>query len=597
MRLWRWWMVLAGVLVAGAALLLPVGGGPAAAVDPVTQTFTPVADAHVRSDRSGSNFGTSNVLQVDNSPVRRSYLRFDLSSLPAGATVTGAALRLYVSHDCSEAAPGWQVRTLPGATWQERTITWANAPRTFSAPRASSGSWAACGWTQATLPAGSLPAAAPTSYVVTTPSPNHKELHAREGANDPQLVVTYQPPAPPTPALSIGGVQVAEGDAGTADAVFTVSLSPPSQSTVTVAWATANGSAAAPFDYTASGGSLTFAPNQTARTVAVPVVGDALVEPDETFTVSLSDPVNATVADGQATGTASNDDASDPQPSFPIRASFYYQWFPAAWTQRSIFPYTRYHPSLGFYDSGDPAAIESHVRSMRYGKFQATIASWWGQNQKGEQTRVPALLAGATAVDPSFRVALYYEKESSANPAETELRADLEYLRLKYGGNRGYLRVGGRPVLFVYNADDLDCSVVDRWRAANDTAGFYLVLKVFPGYASCPSQPDGWHQYAPATPYQRYIPANPAISGSVNISPGFWHVEDADPPGGDRPDLARDLTRWRQNIRDMIVSGAHWHLVTSFNEWGEGTAVENATEWPSPSGHGVWLDALNADGA
>jgi hypothetical protein len=83
----------------------------------------------------------------------------------------------------------------------------------------------------------------------------------------------------------------------------------------------------------------------------------------------------------------------------------------------------------------------------------------------------------------------------------------------------------------------------------------------------------------------------------VNISPGFWHVEDADPPGGDRPYLARDLTRWRQNIRDMIVSGAHWHLVTSFNEWGEGTAVENATEWPSPSGHGVWLDALNADGA
>jgi hypothetical protein len=47
----------------------------------------------------------------------------------------------------------------------------------------------------------------------------------------------------------------------------------------------------------------------------------------------------------------------------------------------------------------------------------------------------------------------------------------------------------------------------------------------------------------------------------------------------------------------MIASGAHWHLVTSFNEWGEGTAVESATQWPSPSGHGVYLDALNTDGA
>jgi hypothetical protein len=277
-------------------LLLPVGGERAAAVDPVTRTFTPVADAHVRSDRSGSSLGTSRVLQVDNSPVRRGYLRFDLSSLPSGATVTGASLRLYISHDCSEAAPGRQVRTLPSTTWQERTITWANAPRNFSAPRASSGSWAACGWTQATLPAGSLPAAAPTSYAVTTPSANHKELHAREGANDPQLVVTCLPPAPPTPALSIGELQVTEGGSGTADAIFTVSLSPPSQSTVTVSWATDNGSAAAPFDYTASGGSLTFAPDETARTVAVPVVGDALVEPDETFTVALSDPVNAAVA-------------------------------------------------------------------------------------------------------------------------------------------------------------------------------------------------------------------------------------------------------------------------------------------------------------
>jgi hypothetical protein len=82
----------------------------------------------------------------------------------------------------------------------------------------------------------------------------------------------------------------------------------------------------------------------------------------------------------------------------------------------------------------------------------------------------------------------------------------------------------------------------------------------------------------------------------VNISPGFWHAQDADPPGGDRPYLARDITRWKQNIRDMLASGAQWQLVTSFNEWGEGTSVESAHQWSSASGQGIYLDALHSDG-
>jgi len=597
MRPWRWLgVVLAVVLVPVAGAIVAASGQSAATVaaDPVTRTFTPVADAHVRSDRPRSNLGGLKILQVDSSPIRRSYLRFDLSSIPSGSTIVGATLRLYVSYDCSESSPGWQVRTLASNSWQEQTITYANAPRNYSRPLANPGGWSTCGWTQASLPTGSLPAIGPSSYVVTTTSSALKQFHSRQNANDPQLVVTY---TPSTPSLSVGDVSVSEGESGTRDAVFTVFLSPPSSSTVTVSWATADGSAAAPLDYTASSGPLAFAPNETSKTLAVPVVGDALVEPDEAFSMSLMTPANAAIADGEAIGTIANDDTTDVQPSFPIRANFSYQWFPEAWMQRSMLPYTKYKPSLGFYDSGNPSVIQSHIRSMLHGKFQATIASWWGQNQKSEQTRVPALLANAAAVDPDFRITLYYEKEGSGNPSKAELGSDLQYLRLRYGGNRGYLRVDGRPVLFVYNADDVDCSVVDRWKAANDTTNFYLVLKVFPGWASCASQPDGWHQYGPAVPYHRHVPANPGVSGSVNISPGFWHAEDVNPPGGDRPYLARDLTRWRQNIRDMIASGAQWHLVTSFNEWGEGTAVESASEWSSPSGHGAYLDALHDDGA
>jgi hypothetical protein len=53
------------------------------------------------------------------------------------------------------------------------------------------------------------------------------------------------------------------------------------------------------------------------------------------------------------------------------------------------------------------------------------------------------------------------------------------------------------------------------------------------------------------------------------------------------------LGRWNQNVRDMAASSAAWQLVTTFNEWGEGTSVESAQEWSSPSGFGLYLDALH----
>ena len=282
-----------------------------------------------------------------------------------------------------------------------------------------------------------------------------------------------------------------------------------------------------------------------------------------------------------------------PELTFPIRAAFYYQWFPEGWQQDGTVPYTRYTPSLGTYDSSDEATIRAQVAAMRHGDIRAALASWWGPGQKSEQQRVPALLAGAASAD--LRVGLYYEKEGIGNPPVAELRRDLQYIATRYGHSPDYLRVGGRPVLFVYSADDTDCSVTDRWRAADPERAFYVVMKVFPGYGNCPAQPDGWHQYEPSKAVSP-VPAGPAAAGSYNISPGFWHAERAAPPAAAEPYLARDLDRWRRSIRAMTASGARWQLVTSFNEWGEGTSVESAVQWSSPSGNGSYLDVLHTDG-
>lgn len=99
-----------------------------------------------------------------------------------------------------------------------------------------------------------------------------------------------------------------EGNAGTVNAVFTVSLSAASGQTVSFDYSTADGTATQPSDFINASGTLTFTPGTTTRTVTVPVIGDIAPEPNETFFVNLSSAINATISDGQGTATLTNDD-------------------------------------------------------------------------------------------------------------------------------------------------------------------------------------------------------------------------------------------------------------------------------------------------
>ena len=119
----------------------------------------------------------------------------------------------------------------------------------------------------------------------------------------------------PEPTLSIDDVPVLEslaGAAGTTNAVFTVTLSAASGQQVTVGYATADVSTTAGLDYVTNSGTLTFAPGVTSQTVTVVVNGDTQggEDPSETFTVTLSVPVNATILGGTGvgTGTITDDD-------------------------------------------------------------------------------------------------------------------------------------------------------------------------------------------------------------------------------------------------------------------------------------------------
>lgn len=256
-----------------------------------------------------------------------------------------------------------------------------------------------------------------------------------------------------------------------------------------------------------------------------------------------------------------------------VRATFYYPWYPEVWHPGDV-----YRPSLGRYESARPEVLSQHFAGMRHARLDAAISSWWGVGTPTDR-RLPLVLQAAA--DEGLAVAPYYEPECcDDDPDAAELATDLARLE-ELSHRPGWLFYAGRPVVFVYNSGATGCADVARWREA--TAGwtrFYVQMKVFPGFRQCADQPDSWHEYAPASPRAVYLP------DSFNVSPGYWHHEE------DQPRLVRDVDRFRDDLADQVASRATWQLVTSFSEWGEGTAVESSVQWPSASGYGQYLDAM-----
>jgi len=108
-------------------------------------------------------------------------------------------------------------------------------------------------------------------------------------------------------SLSIASAQIPEGNTGTSNLVFTASLTAASATVITANFATAFGTALAS-DFTASSGTVTFAPGQLSQAISVLILGDTLLESDESFSLTLSAAAGATLGNAAATGTILNDD-------------------------------------------------------------------------------------------------------------------------------------------------------------------------------------------------------------------------------------------------------------------------------------------------
>ena len=150
-----------------------------------------------------------------------------------------------------------------------------------------------------------------SSTTTTTPQPILDCFDRRKAANDEPEVRVERPGGGHFEhcEIRINDVSKTEGNSGLKGFTFNVTLNHPPISTVTVDYATADGTATGGSDYVAKSGTLTFPKGATLRTVVVHVKDDRVSEPNETFFVNLSNSSpNAVIADSQGRGTILNDD-------------------------------------------------------------------------------------------------------------------------------------------------------------------------------------------------------------------------------------------------------------------------------------------------
>ena len=185
-----------------------------------------------------------------------------------------------------------------------------------------------------------------------------------------------------SPALNVADAEVHEGPEATLD--FVVTLSRQASGTVMVDYATADGSATAGADYTATSGTLTFQSGQTVKTVKVPVLEDAHDDGGETLTLSLANASGARIEDGEATRTIENTAA-----------------IPKAWLAR-----------FGRVVTGQVLdAVEARLKALRTPGMQASLAgqalpSWNDEAAAGDDAASGGTLSGVDAGSRDAMVAL-----------------------------------------------------------------------------------------------------------------------------------------------------------------------------------------------
>jgi glycoprotein endo-alpha-1,2-mannosidase len=291
--------------------------------------------------------------------------------------------------------------------------------------------------------------------------------------------------------------------------------------------------------------------------------------------------------------------------------AFYYGWYgnPAStghWVHWQSVDAANHHivnstdfSPLGAYDSHDPAIVEQQVAMARAAGITGFIASWWGRDSF-EDHGVPLLLAAAGK--HKFAVSAYYEK-MAGDDVVSRIKAavvDIDYLLTHYGTDKAWLRAGGKPVLFVYGRALHELAPAD-WQEViaqvrrDNSGGVVLIadsldpkfVSIFDGSSTynitgqiqhkSPSEIAAWAHAA----YPKMVAgAGPGKISTVTIIPGYDDRNTGRPPPRPVTDRWGGET-YRALWQEAIAAAPDYVLITSWNEWHEGSELEPSVEYGS----------------
>jgi glycoprotein endo-alpha-1,2-mannosidase len=270
--------------------------------------------------------------------------------------------------------------------------------------------------------------------------------------------------------------------------------------------------------------------------------------------------------------------------------AFYYPWYgtpsgPSGewvhWNPARANYDATHMPAAGYYDSFDPETVRRHIREAKAAGIDGFIASWWGLGTF-EDRAIPVLLR--IAEEEGFLVTVYYEE--AATPAQIE--SEVGQIVSRYATSPAFLAIDGRPVVFFY-ARVAEKFTIDEWCgvfAALDARGesvFAIADRLDPAYLRAFQ---GLHVYTPVgmtldDAAAQYAAASLAarIQGNLfaaTVVPGY---QEAVPrPGSPVVDRAGGET-YRAYWDAARASKPQWILVTSWNEWHEGSEIEPSVEF------------------
>ncbi len=264
--------------------------------------------------------------------------------------------------------------------------------------------------------------------------------------------------------------------------------------------------------------------------------------------------------------------------------AFYYPWYgsPGGPSGRWVHwdplrsGASAHRPLLGYYDSRDRETIERHLRWARESGIDALIVSWWGAMDSGD-------LAFETLLQmcgkEQLKVCLLMEKADG-------LERSLEYVRSKYFKSPAYVKIDGRPVVFYYERviKDFGMSNFGPLFARLKKKGVNL-FNIGDGYGTdVLVHFDGCYSYNPvfAGEFEDLF-ASASIAAHIKgklcaatVVPGF----DQTVTKTDGRFLSREYGNLYEEMWEQAIAAApEWVLVTSFNEWHEGTEIEPSEEF------------------